>query len=374
MDPMDEVHYSIDIHSDTTHMNIETNSTSFSSENLMDNSVYHWGVRAFDMHGGMTENIGGPEMFVINVANDAPTAASLVAPLDGSIQTHLAPSFFWTRSSDPDPMDHVGYSMNWWVVGGTESQSVNTDSNGVTPEANLMDNSMYGWAVNTMDMNGAEVHSDTAHFYTDAFPEPPLNFATIAPENNADGIATEVEFIWNRTNDPDPLDEIHYQLVYATDWVDSSSYVFSEVVQDTSLIISMEDNALYYWGVIAMDNDGFMVGSNDNTPNTLVIGTLGIDDQIIPDAFALHQNYPNPFNPTTIIHYDVPEPAQVKIMVFDVLGRKISTLFNEHQNPGFKSILWNGVDEFGSPVSAGMYFYHIQAGSFNQTRKMILLK
>mgnify|MGYP003957093415 FL=1 len=374
MDPMDEVHYSIDIHSDTTHMNFETDLLSLLSENLMDNSVYHWGVRAFDMNGGMTENIGGPEMFVINVANDAPTAASLVAPLDGSIQTHLAPSFFWTRSSDPDPMDHVGYSMNWWVVGGTESQSVNTDSNGVTLEVDLMDNSGYGWAVNSMDMNGAEGHSDTAHFYTDAFPEPPLNFATIAPENNADGIATEVEFIWNRTNDPDPLDEIHYQLVYATDWEDSSSYVFSEVVQDTSLIISMEDNALYYWGVIAMDNDGFMVGSNDNTPNTLVIGTLGIDDQIIPDAFALHQNYPNPFNPTTIIHYDVPEPAQVKIMVFDVLGRKISTLFNEHQNPGFKSILWNGVDEFGSPVSAGMYFYHIQAGSFNQTRKMILLK
>ena len=374
LDPNDMVMYGLTVDSDTVNYHFDTDTTSFIISDLPDNRVYHWDVMAYDNYGENIQNEEGNMMFVINVENDAPTSPVLVAPLNASIQTDLTPNFHWTRSSDPDPMDHVGYSMNWWVVGSTESQSVNIDSNGVTLEVNIMDNSGYGWVVNSMDMNGAEAHSDTAHFYTDAFPEPPLNFSTIAPENSAEGIDAEVEFIWNRTNDPDPLDEIHYQLVYATDWEDSTSYVFSEIVQDTSLIISMEDNALYYWGVIARDNDGFMVGSNNNTPNTMVIGTLGIDDQLLPDAFALHQNYPNPFNPTTMIHYDVPEPAQVKIMVFDVLGRKISVLINEHQNPGFKSIFWDGKDEFGSPVSAGMYFYHIQAGSFNQTRKMVLLK
>jgi len=374
MDPMDSVHYSIDILSGTTHMHFETNSLSLLSENLMDNSVYHWGVRAFDMNGGMTENIGGPEMFVINVTNDAPTAASLVAPLDGSIQTHLAPSFFWTRSSDPDPMDHVGYTMNWWAVGGTESQSVNTESNGVTPEVNLMDNSQFGWMVTANDMHGAESSSDSSYFYTDAFPEPPSNFATVAPEDNAEGIPTEVEFVWNETDDPDPVEEIHYQLVYATDWEDNSTYVYSDLLEDTSLTVTLDNNSQYYWLVEALDSDGFVVGSNDNTPNTMVVGTLSIDGADIPEIFALHQNYPNPFNPTTQIKYDLPEDALVTITIYDLMGRNIKSLVNRSQSAGYRSIQWNATNILGEPVSAGMYIYMIQAGEFRQTKKMVLLK
>ena len=374
MDPMDGVHYSIDIHSDTTHIHFETESTSIASGNLMDNSIYHWGVRAFDMYGGMTENIGGPDMFVINVANDAPSAASLVAPLDGSIQTNLSPNFFWTRSFDPDPMDHVSYSMDVWAVGGTESQSISTDSNGVTIDFALMDNSMYGFQVIAFDIDDGESQSDTSHFYTDAFPEPPLNFTTVSPQNESQGLATEVEFKWNMTQDPDPVDDIHYQLVYATNWDDSSTYVYSALVQDTSLTLTLEDDNQYFWLVEARDTDEFVVGSNNNTPMTLVVGTLGIDGHQIPEVFALHQNYPNPFNPTTTIRYDLPEPTQVRIHIVDIIGRKVSTIVNEHQNPGFKSVVWDALDEFGSPVGAGMYFYIIEAGEFQQTRKMILLK
>jgi len=105
-----------------------------------------------------------------------------------------------------------------------------------------------------------------------------------------------------------------------------------------------------------------------------VVGTLGIDGHQIPEVFALHQNYPNPFNPTTTIRYDLPEPTQVRIHIVDIIGRKVSTIVNEHQNPGFKSVVWDALDEFGSPVGAGMYFYIIEAGEFQQTRKMILLK
>ena len=86
-----------------------------------------------------------------------------------------------------------------------------------------MDNSSHSWYVYSWDLNGGEIWSETALFYTDAFPEPPMNFATITPENNAEGIATEVEFVWNETDDPDPVEELHYQLVYATDWADSST-------------------------------------------------------------------------------------------------------------------------------------------------------
>jgi len=201
-----------------------------------------------------------------------------------------------------------------------------------------------------------------------------MNFATVAPENEIEGIATEVEFIWNQTYDPDPLDEIHYQLVYATDWEDSSTYVFSELIQDTSITLELEDNAQYYWIVIALDTDDFVVGSNDNTPNTMVVGTLSIDGADIPQIFALHQNYPNPFNPTTQIRYDLPEDANVNITVYDIMGRSIRSLVNSNQTAGYRSIRWDGKNNLGEGVSAGMYIYMIQAGKFSQTKKMVLLK
>ena len=228
--------------------------------------------------------------------------------------------------------------------------------------------------VNAYDMNGETVFSDEVVFHTDSIPEPPMNFATVAPENEVEGIATEIEFIWNQTYDPDPLDEIHYQLIYAIDWEDSSTYVFSALIQDTSITLELEDNAQYYWIVIALDTDDFVVGSNDNTPNTMVVGTLAIDGADIPQIFALHQNYPNPFNPTTQIKYDLPEDALVSITIYDIMGRSIRSLVNSQQTAGYRSIQWNATNNLGEPVSAGMYIYTIQAGEFRQVKKMILLK
>ena len=123
-----------------------------------------------------------------------------------------------------------------------------------------------------------------------------------------------------------------------------------------------------------MDTDGFMVGSNDNMPNTMVVGTLSIDGDLIPEVFALHQNYPNPFNPTTNIRYDLPEDALVSITIYDIMGRSIRSLVNSRQTAGYRSVQWNATNDAGSPVSAGLYLYTIQAGDFRQVKKMVLLK
>jgi len=126
--------------------------------------------------------------------------------------------------------------------------------------------------------------------------------------------------------------------------------------------------------VIALDTDDFIVGSNDNTHNTMVVGTLSIDGADIPEVFALHQNYPNPFNPTTQIKYDLPEDALVNITIYDIMGRSIRSLVNSQQTAGYRSIQWNATNNLGEPVSAGMYLYTIQAGEFRQVKKMVLLK
>jgi hypothetical protein len=376
-DPIDTVHYTLML--DTPDPGVVVfevgTDTSFQvPDPLMDNTQYFWQVIAEDLLGFQTINEGGYQTFYINLSNDPPSVVTLITPTDNSIEIDLTPIFYWTESLDPDPMDHVSYTLSWWGTGDMGIQSVDTDSNSVTPETILMDNSMWEWMVTANDMHGAQSNSDSSYFYTDALPEPPLNFATVTPENNAEGIATEVEFAWNETHDPDPVEEIHYQLVYATDWADSSTYVFSELIQDTSLTVTLANNSQYYWIVVATDTDGFMVGSNENMPNTMVVGTLSIDGADIPEVFALHQNYPNPFNPTTQIKYDLPEDAMVSITIYDLMGRSIKSLVNSNQSAGYRSIQWNATNNLGEPVSAGMYIYMIQAGEFRQTKKMVLLK
>ena len=112
----------------------------------------------------------------------------------------------------------------------------------------------------------------------------------------------------------------------------------------------------------------------DKYNNTVVQGFVSKKVIAVPDEFALHNNYPNPFNPVTTIQYDIPIDAEVLLVVYDILGRHVMTLVNTSQTAGYKSIKWNGTNDHGQLVSAGMYFYHLQAGKFSKVRKMVLLK
>ena len=93
----------------------------------------------------------------------------------------------------------------------------------------------------------------------------------------------------------------------------------------------------------------------------------------LPKSTLLYQNYPNPFNPSTVISYFLKSPSNVTVRVINVLGQTIQTLVKKDQVSGIHHIKWNGKDNAGRPVSSGIYFYRLEAGSFTQTRKMILL-
>ena len=93
-----------------------------------------------------------------------------------------------------------------------------------------------------------------------------------------------------------------------------------------------------------------------------------------PASFALNQNYPNPFNPTTNIQFALPQRAQVRLEVYDILGRQVTTLASGDMSAGTYSVTWNGKDANGQTVASGLYLYRIQAGSFTAVHKMLLLK
>jgi len=112
------------------------------------------------------------------------------------------------------------------------------------------------------------------------------------------------------------------------------------------------------------------------SPFVIAVSTAtAIEDRPLPNQFALHTNVPNPFNPQTTIHYDVPASgADVNISIYDVAGRLVRELANEQRAAGRWSVQWNGDDDRSQRVASGVYFYRMRAGSFVDTKKMVLLK
>jgi hypothetical protein len=92
------------------------------------------------------------------------------------------------------------------------------------------------------------------------------------------------------------------------------------------------------------------------------------------EEFVLKDNYPNPFNPVTTLRYEIAVNTNVKITIYDMMGRLVKILTDKMEMAGYKSIKWNGTNDRNEPVSAGLYLYTIQAGDYRKTRKMVLIK
>ena len=92
-----------------------------------------------------------------------------------------------------------------------------------------------------------------------------------------------------------------------------------------------------------------------------------------PCLYDLLDNYPNPFNPVKTIRYDLTEASYVCVTVYDMLGNVINNFVSINQSSGYKRIQWNATNNQGHPVSAGLYFYSIEARNFRQTKKVILI-
>ena len=204
-------------------------------------------------------------------------------------------------------------------------------------------------------------HSDISMGYSidNLAPMIPTSFTASIMDQN-------IVLMWNQSSAED-FD--HYNLEKSH----SAEFEFFEIItlDDTSYIdTTFIMNTAYFYRLSVADISGNM----SEYTNIIEMTVLGIDDNVVPDEFALHQNYPNPFNPTTTIRYDIPMESRVLIQVFDIQGRLVKTLVKNIETPGKKSIVWDATNHIGEPVSAGMYLYLIQADGFKETRKMLLLK
>lgn len=140
---------------------------------------------------------------------------------------------------------------------------------------------------------------------------------------------------------------------------------------DTSL-----NNCKILMEAYSIDRTGVIL--YDTTESIFHLGRrVAVDDGprgFRPDRFDLAQNYPNPFNPTTEIAFNVPVQADVRIAVYNLMGQHVRTLVNGSVSPGVHRIAWNGRSDSGSPVTAGVYLYRLEAPGTVVTKKMLLMK
>ena len=99
------------------------------------------------------------------------------------------------------------------------------------------------------------------------------------------------------------------------------------------------------------------------------------DDPAVPNVtYMLHQNYPNPFNPETTISFDMPKAGFANLSIYNVKGQLIKNLINENLDFGRHSVVWNGTDNNGKPVTSGLYLYRLTTNGVTETKKMMLMK
>ena len=133
---------------------------------------------------------------------------------------------------------------------------------------------------------------------------------------------------------------------------------------DYSFVDSVDGELEEYYRLRQVDLDGTIRFSDA----VHVFGLMDVPHER-PAGFSLFQNFPNPFNPSTTIKYELPNSSEVRLSLYDLLGREVSTLVNERRDAGVHEARFDG-----SGLSSGVYFYRIEAGSFVQTRKLILLR
>jgi len=105
----------------------------------------------------------------------------------------------------------------------------------------------------------------------------------------------------------------------------------------------------------------------------LITDVQSVPASNIPAEFKLEQNYPNPFNPFTHLHFHLPRSSDVNLAIYNTLGQKVRTLVDRSLSPGVHSAMWDGRDDSGIGLAAGIYFYQLRAGDYVATKKMVLI-
>lgn len=156
-------------------------------------------------------------------------------------------------------------------------------------------------------------------------------------------------------------DDVDYFLYENFDLLESSGFKFIpdwDDVSNNEVTVQIDTN---------LDGEYDESITLESMPTSIDEEDMG--HHVIPDGYKLYQNYPNPFNPATTIQFAIPQSGNVELVVYDMLGREIATLINEHKDTGYHEVVFDAGN-----LSSGVYLYRISTGSFVETRRLTLIK
>lgn len=271
-----------------------------------------------------------------------------------------------------------------WPVGSTQNITWNStnvpdvkielSTNNGTSWTTVVDstpsNGIYSWTVPNTPSNTCKVKvSDITN---------PLVY------DESDSVFSIIQTAFINVNSPNggevwPVGSIHNITWNSTDVLDVKIELSTNNGASwTTVVDSTPSSGIYGWTVpnspsiqsLIKISDINSSSTNDESDSLFTIDpAVYIDSESIPEHFALYQNYPNPFNPSAKISYSIPELSLVTVKVYDVLGNEVAALVNEEKPIGSYEIEFDA-----STLPSGVYFYRLQAGSFVETKKMVLMK
>jgi hypothetical protein len=205
---------------------------------------------------------------------------------------------------------------------------------------------------------------DSGYSVDNLSPCPPLG-ATAEQSYTPEGL----DITWNPNGEPD-LDGYVIYRGTAPDFTPEPGNLLSAPCDTFYFDSEWRWDSMYWYKLAAVDIHGnesayILIGpdqvTGDETPST-------------PAAMYLAQNYPNPFNPATTIRFGLQVPADVSLCIYDAAGRLVQVLVEEPRDAGHQIVRWDGRDSGGRSVASGVYFYRLEAGTFKETKKMIMLR
>jgi hypothetical protein len=291
-----------------------------------------------------------------------PSKPPLLSPSNGSSLTDQTPTLDWQGVSGA-----TGFDVQLDNNSDFSSPVINTSTTAsiYTLSSNLSGGTYY-WRVRAKNSAGPGPWSPTWSFSIVTAPGEPTLLSPSDATSLTDQIPT---LVWQAVSGA-----TGYDLVIDDNQDFTSSVINTSTTAGVFTPSSDLSSGKYYWRVRAKNSAG--AGPWSSTWNFTIIIT-GVEKRKrndIPKSFWLSQNFPNPFNPGTEIQFALPMPSDLVIKIYDITGKKMNILVQEHYQSGYYAIHWDGKDSSGKPVPNGTYLYQLQAGDYTQAKKMLLIR
>ena len=330
----------------------------------------------------ITIQVNPPDLYMVGLSN-----SNFTIDEDDSLEAFfyvIGPEGNTTFSISGDTSSISGYVVidESYIPNSISNYSMRATLN-LIPEHNWYgEATVYVTADNEYDYSNTDTLSITVNSVYDQILEPEMVFPPNGHTFYFESLADSVTLIWSSAGYPDyeagPGFEYRLRIVQSNE-TGNIDYNYTDITDttftffpDSSTYAGQNNN--YIWSLYTTEENLPEVLDGQGGVFHVILPQMDISLSDIPNNFRLYNAYPNPFNPTTMIQYDLPEDSFISINIYDMIGRHVRTMLNKRITAGQRSIIWDGTDSSGQPVSAGTYFFTIKTDQFSSTKKMIMLK